>query len=152
MEFTTLSRVEVPPLIGALLRLPSQAIHRRIIAALNQAGFADLRPPHMPAFLYPGAEGYRPSELAERAGMSKQAMNQLLQSLERLGYIRRGDAEQEDGRARVVHFTQRGQDAYLMIVDILVEIEHEWREALGDAKFNQLKGLLSDVWVSDLVR
>ena len=152
MEFTTLSRVDVPPLIGALLRLPSQAIHRRIIAGLNRDGFGDLRPPHMPAFLYPGAEGARPSELAERAGMSKQAMNQLLQSLERLGYVRRDGAEHEDGRARVVHYTERGEAAYAKIIDNLVEIEHEWRTTLGDAKFNQLKELLADVWVSDLVR
>jgi DNA-binding MarR family transcriptional regulator len=147
-----MSRVDVPPLIGALLRLPSQAIHRRVIAGLNRDGFTDLRPPHMPAFLYPGAEGARPGELAERAGMSKQAMNQLLQSLERLGYIRRGDAAHEDGRARIVHYTERGTAAYNQIVENLVEVEHEWRETLGDERFNQLKDLLADVWVSDLVR
>src|SRR5215207_2075792 len=106
MGFTSLSSLEVPPLIGALLRAPAQAIHRRIISGLNRAGFADLRPPHMPVFLYPGADGYRPSELAERAGISKQAMNQLLQTLERMGYIRR-DEGAEDGRARIVRFTER---------------------------------------------
>jgi hypothetical protein len=34
-------------LIGALLRLPAQAIHRRIIRELNAAGFEGLRVPHM---------------------------------------------------------------------------------------------------------
>ena len=48
---------------------------------------------------YPGPDGVRPGELAERAGISKQAMNQLLKSLERLGYIAREDAPDE-GRAR----------------------------------------------------
>ena len=107
-----MSRVELPedPLIGALLRVPAQAIHRRIIDGLSRAGFRDLRLPHMAVLQYPGPDGYRPSELAEHAGMSKQAMNQLLQSLERLGYIRRSDAE-EDGRARIVHFTERGDAA-----------------------------------------
>ena len=36
-------------LIGALLRVPAQAIQRRIIAELNAAGFDDLRVPHMAA-------------------------------------------------------------------------------------------------------
>jgi DNA-binding MarR family transcriptional regulator len=147
-----MSRVDVPPLLGALLRLPAHAVQRRIIAGLNRAGFPDLRLPHINVFLYPGPEGARPSELAERAGMSKQAMNQLLQSLERLGYIRRDDADEEDGRARLVHVTERGQAAYDEISDVLVEIEVEWRETLGDERFNRLKELLSDVWVSDLVQ
>src|SRR5512143_2806300 len=84
-------------LIGALLRVPAQAIHRRIIKALNAAGFDELRVPHMAVLNFPGPEGVRPGTLAERAGMSKQAMNQLLRSLESLGYIVRSDAPEEEG-------------------------------------------------------
>ena len=147
-----MSSLELPekPLIGALLRLPAQAIHRRIVAGLNSAGFQDLRLPHMGVLQYPGPDGYRPSELAERAGMSKQAMNQLLRSLERLGYIRRRDAD-EGGRARVVRFTRRGHAAWAKVHEILAEIETEWRATLGEKKFNRLKQVLCEVWVSDLV-
>ncbi len=147
-----MSSLELPenPLIGALLRLPAQAVHRRIVSGLNSAGFRDLRLPHMGVLQYPGPHGCRPSELAERAGMSKQAMNQLLQSLERLGYIVRRDAK-EGRRARVVHFTRRGRAAWAKIHEILAEIETEWRTTLGDKDFNRLKALLCAVWVSDLV-
>jgi DNA-binding MarR family transcriptional regulator len=138
------------PLVGAMLRLPAQAIHRRIIAGLNQAGFRDLRLPHMGVLIYPGPEGYRPSELAERAGMSKQAMNQLLQSLERLDYLSRSDAP-EGGRARIVRFTQRGRAAWAKVHEILADIEREWRAVLGDEHFEQLKALLCEVWESELV-
>ena len=65
-------------LIGALLRVPAQAIHRRIIKELNAAGFDELRLPHMAVLNFPGPDGVRPGTLAERAGMSKQAINQLL--------------------------------------------------------------------------
>src|SRR5581483_2703894 len=103
MEFTTLSTGNIDllsnPLIGALVRLPSQAIHRRLVSGLNAAGFDDLRLPHIAVLQFPGPDGCRPRELAERAGMSKQAMNQLLESMERLGYIPRS-ASPEDGRAR----------------------------------------------------
>ncbi len=147
-----MSRLELPeePLIGALLRLPAQAVHRRIVAGLNAAGFRDLRLPHMGVLQYPGPDGRRPSELAERAGMSKQAMNQLLRSLERLGYIRRSNAE-KGGRARIVHFTRRGRAAWAKIHEILAKIEIEWRGTLGNRDFDRLKELLCDVWVSDLV-
>src|SRR5678816_4329358 len=88
-------------LIGALLRVPAQAIQRRIITELNAAGFEELRLPHMAVLQFPGPDGVRPGLLAERAGMSKQAMNQLLRSLEGLGYLVRSDAP-DKGRARVV--------------------------------------------------
>src|SRR5512144_92301 len=107
MRFTTMSSQSSPPvakvsqegmLIGALLRVPAQAIHRRIINELNAAGFEELRVPHMAVLQFPGPDGIRPGLLAERAGMSKQAMNQLLRSLEGLGYVVRSDAADE-GRA-----------------------------------------------------
>jgi DNA-binding MarR family transcriptional regulator len=79
-------------LIGALLRVPAQAIQHRIIKELNAAGYDELRVPHMAVLQFPGPEGVRPSTLAERAGMSKQAMNQQLRSLQRLGYVSRSDA------------------------------------------------------------
>jgi hypothetical protein len=68
-------------LIGAMLRVPAEAIHRRILHDLNAAGFKGLSLPHMAVFRFPGPDGVRPGVLAERAGMSKQAMNRLLGSL-----------------------------------------------------------------------
>ena len=137
--------------IGALLRVPAQAVQRRIIRELNAAGFAELRIPHMAVLQFPGPDGVRPGTLAERAGMSKQAMNQLLRSLENLGYIVRSDAPHE-GRARMIRFTKRGHAAYAKIYDILLDIEHEWSAELGVKRFAQLKELLFRVWESPLVR
>ncbi len=138
-------------LIGALLRVPSEAIHRRIIRELNAAGFRDLIASHMAIFRYPGPDGVRPGVLAERAGMSKQAMNRLLGSLEDLGYLERADAPNE-GRARIVRFTKRGHTAYAKAVEVLREIEQAWKAELGARDFARLKKLLFRVWESDLVR
>jgi DNA-binding MarR family transcriptional regulator len=138
-------------LIGALLRIPAQAIHRRIISELNASGFTELRVPHMAVLQFPGPDGVRPGALADRAGMSKQAMNQLLKSLEGYGYVKRSDAPDE-GRARTVHFTARGRAAYSRIVGILQDIEREWSGELGPADFARLKELLFRVWNSPLVR
>ncbi|QWG17524.1 MarR family winged helix-turn-helix transcriptional regulator [Bradyrhizobium sediminis] len=138
-------------LIGALLRVPAQAIQRRLIKELNAAGFDELRLPHMAVLNFPGPDGVRPGTLAERSGMSKQAINQLLGSLEGLGYIVRSDVPDE-GSARVVHFTKRGRAAYSKIHDILRDVEREWSAELGPRRFAQLKELLSLVWESPLIR
>ena len=155
-----MSRLPSPPpspvalnemLIGALLRVPAQAIHRRIIKELNAAGFDELRVPHMAVLQFPGPDGVRPGMLAERAGMSKQAMNQLLRSLEALEYIARSDAP-DQGRARIVRLTKRGRAASAEIHRILGDIEHEWSAQLGPKHFTQLKELLLRVWESPLTR
>jgi len=87
MGFTTVSSTRstgspaVAPkemLIGALLRVPAQAIHRRIIKELNAAGFEELRLPHMAVLQFPGPDGVRPGVLAERASISKQAIANLV--------------------------------------------------------------------------
>ncbi len=138
-------------LIGALLRVPAEAIHRRIIRELNQAGFDDLALPHMAIFRFPGPDGVRPGVLAERAGMSKQAMNRILGSLEELGYLVRSD-DPHKGRARIVKFTRRGHAAYAKAIEVLHQIEREWRAELGPRDFTNLKQLLYRVWESPLVR
>jgi len=138
-------------LIGALLRVPAQVIQRRIIKGLNAAGFEELRVPHMAVLQFPGPDGVRPGILAERAGMSKQAMNQLLRSLEGLGYIVRADVPGE-GRARIIRFTKRGRAAFSRIHDILRDIEREWSAELGPKRFARLKELLFRVWESPLSR
>jgi DNA-binding MarR family transcriptional regulator len=130
-------------LIGALLRVPAQAIQRRIIHELNAAGFEELRVPHMAVLQFPGPDGVRPGTVAERAGMSKQAINQLLRSLEGFGYII---------RSRIIRLTKRGRAAYSKIHDILRDIEREWSSELGPKPFAQLKELLFRVWESPLAR
>ena len=136
-------------LIGALLRVPAQTIHRRLISELNAAGFHELRIPHMAVLQFPGPDGVRPGVLAERAGISKQAMNQLLGSLENLGYILRSNSP-DGGRTRIVCLTQRGHAAYSKIHDILRDIEREWSDELGPERFAKLKDLLLIVWESPL--
>lgn len=138
-------------LIGALLRVPAEAIHRRIIRELNAAGFEELSQPHIAIFRYPGPDGVRPGVLAERAGMSKQAMNRLLGTLEDLGYLVRSDVPDE-GRARIVRFTRRGHAAWAKALQVLRDIEQEWSAELGAKDFAKLKEILGRVWESSLVR
>jgi DNA-binding MarR family transcriptional regulator len=105
----------------------------------------------MAVLQFPGPDGVRPGTLAEHAGMSKQAMNQLLRSLETLGYVARSD-HPDEGRARIVRLTRRGRTAYAKVHDILRDIEREWSAHLGAKAFTELKQLLLLVWDSPLVR
>jgi DNA-binding MarR family transcriptional regulator len=131
-----------PPLIGALLRMPVDAIRARMLSGLHDAGFTDLVPAHLAVMRYPGPEGKRPSELAADAGMTKQAMNYLLGQLERLGYLTR-EGDPEDQRSRLIRLSDRGRAAGRCIRATVAEIETELEQELGGEQFAQLRRLLT---------
>ena len=100
-----------PPLIGALLRTPWEAVQRHMLDLLHERGFDDLDAAHLNVFQYPGPEGARPSELAARLRISKQALNYLLGELERLEYVERQTGSQRSSlQARRRHPARRVGD------------------------------------------
>jgi DNA-binding MarR family transcriptional regulator len=133
-----------PPMIGALMRLPWEAVASRLLQALHANGFEDIDGPQLSVLLWPGPEGQRPSELADRTRMTKQALNYLLGNLERNGYLER-HPDPEDRRARRIALTDRGRALVPVIRDIVAETEREWAAELGTERFAQLRQLLVDL-------
>jgi DNA-binding MarR family transcriptional regulator len=130
-----------PPMIGALMRLPWEAVLSRLLRALHDHGFDDIDGPHLGVILWPGPEGMRPSELAARMRVSKQALNHLLGDLERNGYLERRP-DPDDRRARRIAFTDRGRELVPVLRGAVAETEREWSSALGEKRFRQLRELL----------
>ena len=133
-----------PPLIGALLRMPFEAVRERMLAGLHERGFSDLVAAHLDVFQYPGPENQRPLDLARHTRMTKQAMNYLLGQLERLGYLTRRQ-DTDDPRAKRVTLTKRGQAAVKAIREIVLEVEADWERQIGAAKLSQLRDLLDEL-------
>jgi DNA-binding MarR family transcriptional regulator len=137
--------------IGALLRAPLLAIHRRVIRQLLAEGYSGLGTAHLAILIQPSPDHLRPGALAARTGMSKQAMNRLLRSLEDSGYVVRSN-DPAEGRARIVEFTVRGSAALERTREILRSIEGEWRLLLGAERLELLKDLLRRVGLGPLAR
>jgi DNA-binding MarR family transcriptional regulator len=140
-----------PPLIGALLRMPVDAVVARIMGDLHDAGFTDLVPARFVVLRYPGPHDRRPSELAAEAGMTKQAMNYLLGQMERLGYLTRDD-DPDDQRSKRIHLTERGHAAARPIRQSVADIETELQRQLGPTQFDQLRQLLGQLNTTSFVR
>ncbi len=133
-----------PPLIGALLRIPWEAVQRHMLERLHERGFDDLDTAHLNVFQYPGPQGARPSELATRLRISKQALNYLLGELERLDYLERRP-DPHDLRSKRVALTPRGTSAIAVIRDAVGEVESAWAQQLGSKRFAQLRNLLLEL-------
>jgi DNA-binding MarR family transcriptional regulator len=124
--------------------MPWEQVLARMLARLHEGGFDDLDVPHLNLLLYPGPQGARPSELAARRGMSKQAINYLLGELERLGYLEHR-ADPDDRRSKRVALTRRGERAAYTIRDAVRELERDWERQLGPESFSQLRSLLLEL-------
>src|SRR5215217_3623231 len=116
-----------PPLIGALLRMPWEAVQRHMLQRLHERGFSDFDAAYLNVFQYPGPQGARPSELAARLRISKQALGYLLRQLEQLGYLERR-ADPHDQRGKRIVVTRRGKHAIHVIRDAVREIETTWTQ------------------------
>jgi DNA-binding MarR family transcriptional regulator len=133
-----------PPLIGALLRTPWQAVQQHMLERLHEQGFSDFDASYLTVFQYPGPQGQRPSELAAHRRISKQALNHLLGQLEQRGYLSR-DTDPNDGRSKRISLTPRGTRAVTVIRDAVTEMEDTWAKQLGPNRFDQLRTLLQEL-------
>ena len=132
-----------PPLIGALLRGPWQVVRDQMLERLHARGFDDLTAAHLNVLQHPGPDAVRPSELAARTRMTRQALNYLLGQMHGLGYIERR-SDPADGTRRV-YLTDRGREAMAAIRAAVAELEARWEQELGVEDFAKLRELLGQL-------
>jgi DNA-binding MarR family transcriptional regulator len=128
--------------IGRLLVAAERRFNEQLIAELHARGFGEIRPAHGAVFAHLDPDGTRPSELARRAGITKQAMGELVADLEARGYVGR-DRDPDDGRASLVVPTERGRAVDRAADDAIERIEAAWSEQLGRDRFDALVALLT---------
>jgi DNA-binding MarR family transcriptional regulator len=117
-------RTEDRPNQGKLLARPYLALSAALDQRLAAAGYADVRAAHGVVFAVIDAEGTRVTDLAARAGMTKQAMAELVEHLEARGYVQR-EPDPADRRARLVRLTRRGWECIAAGRAIATELEDE---------------------------
>jgi len=100
------------------------------LALANLAARAQISAAHIHITRHLALEGSRLGELAQAAGMSKQAMGQLVDQCEAWGLVRR-QADPHDARARRVVFTPTGLDWLQAFREAVAQAEAEFRQAVG---------------------
>ena len=125
-------------LLGLLLRLVHQHWALDIDAALNAAGFGDIRASHASVFPFVPPKGTTVSELAKRAHVRKQTMAQAVEELEQMGYVdRRPDPG--DRRARRVFLTPRGKKIPTVAVTAGRDVEARWAQLTSPRRIETLR-------------
>jgi DNA-binding MarR family transcriptional regulator len=124
-----------------LLRLAHQHWTQAVEAALDEAGFGDIRPPHANVFTFARPEGIQVSELTKLAHVRKQTMTQAVEELERLGYVERRP-DPNDRRARLVFLTERGKGVRPIAMATGRLVDERWAEIAGSEEIEQIKHAL----------
>jgi len=127
----------------ALVRRTERMMVSELIGRLQAAGYREISGAHHPLFENIDPGGTRLTVLAERAGTTHQSMGELVQSLERRGYVERR-RDPTDARARLVCLTPAGRKLVRRALLEMVRIESRWGAAWREAGFDgQMRSILS---------
>jgi DNA-binding MarR family transcriptional regulator len=115
-----LARTELTFLLG----LGFQLVLREFVTRVDAAGYADLRPIHGVVFQTLRESGATSTELAEHLGVTKQAAGQIVDELERKGYVTR-QPHPGGGRRKLVVLTPKAFEHLTVAGRILHGLEAE---------------------------
>jgi DNA-binding MarR family transcriptional regulator len=127
--------------LGHVLWLSQQRFEQRVLALLmadveaplalsNLAARAHISAAHVHITRHLPLEGARLTDLAERAGMTKQAMAHLVEQCEAWGLVER-QADARDRRARQVTFTALGKDWLASFGRAVTQAQREFQAQVG---------------------
>jgi DNA-binding MarR family transcriptional regulator len=133
-------RPPLPWLLTELKEATLAELHRR----LAEQGYPEIREGHGCVFRFVDAEGCRLTDLAERAGFTKQAVGEVVVDLEGLGYVERV-ADPLDGRAKIIRLTARGRRARQFATATFEEIERELAERVGEERMATVREVLEEL-------
>lgn len=135
-----LARAELTFLLGMAFQL----VLREFITRTETVGYADLRPVHGMVFQALRGSGATSTELADRLGVTKQAAGQIVDDLEKRGYVQRRP-HPEGGRRRLVVLTDKAVEHLRVAGRVLHGLEAELAGRLGDAELAGLRTELARI-------
>lgn len=115
----------------------------QIVDGVVGAGYPQ-KPSHSAVFAQISPQGSRLSALARGANMSPQAMGELVDELEELGYVER-QPDPTDRRAKLIMLTPRGQECIAAGIATIKGIEGRIDRILGADGHAELRRLLTEL-------
>jgi DNA-binding MarR family transcriptional regulator len=130
-----------------------EAATRRLhadLAAQGDFAFPELRGSHRRLLQMIPPEGIRITDLARRAGMTKQALGEFMDWLEQAGFVASG-RDPADARVRLITRTEQGDAAATAATQALDAVEHGWRAEIGAARYDAMKQVLRQLGQDQIV-
>ena len=126
--------------LATLMFVSYRAMDERVRQAMRDAGY-DVTVAQARLAQRIAEEGTRLTELADRAGVTKQTASLLVAALEREGLVERVP-DPADGRARLIQLSPRGRQAAQRAMEVVIGVEGEWTAHLGPELTERLREAL----------
>jgi len=126
---------------GMLLRLlfrTTHAMNAEMARRIRARGYGEFQPTFTALLAHLDTAGTTISTLARRTGTSRQAVSQLVQSIEEAGLVERRP-HPDDGRSVIVRHTDAGRQILLDALDVMSEIEAGYAGLIGEGDMAELK-------------
>ena len=123
---------------GRLLVAASRLFEENLLEIINSRGFPELRLTHLAVPRNMDIDGTRITDIARRAGMTKQSMSELVYMFERMKLVKRVP-DPDDRRAKKIIFTARGRSLMAAIRDAVALAEEDLSRRIGKRAFIQLR-------------
>ena len=151
-EAPELQALDVDPLnkalsresIGRLLKRVMRLHDQRLRAQLDAQGYQDVHPRHFAVFSHLDIDGTHATDLAQRAGMTRQSMGELVADLVGLGYLEQRE-DLTDRRSKVVRLTPRGVRHVRDARRTIGELNQAWEKQLGTERMLELRAMLEEL-------
>ena len=128
--------------LGLMLAKAYQEFVNELHATLGARGFTDLGRSDGFVFRALADQPATVSELATRLGISKQGAGQIIEDMERRGYVRRRQ-DPDDARARPVELAARGQHALAAARAFHQQYERRLARQHGRAAMRDVRAVLT---------
>jgi len=146
---------KISPNVARAMMLASRAHTAAVTAQLALRGYDDFPFASASLLWLMDEGGTRSTLLAQRAGVTKQAMSQLVRLMSQQGYLEQL-IDPTDTRAKVVRMTQRGESVKTACVEVRQDLNRKLARALGadeaarlEAHLDAAAGLFGKIAVAD---
>jgi DNA-binding MarR family transcriptional regulator len=127
--------------VGRAIFEAARVVEAEILRVLAEEGFSDLRRVHLNLYRNLELDGTRLTDLASRANMTKQGMQELVDRAEKLGYVERRP-DSLDRRAKIVVFSKRGLKLLEALHKAVILMEKRMAQQIGERSVRQIARLL----------
>ena len=126
-----------PPLIALVERL-NREMQADMVREAHARGYTQVKQAHNAVFGFLGAGGARASEMAMRAGITRQSMGEIIRDLVDLGILQM-EPDPSDRRAKLVTYTAKGLELTEGGFQHILDQEKRFAAELGAEEYEQMR-------------
>jgi len=140
------SPIPVPdrkPMIGVVARAHRE-LRADMLREAHRRGHTHIKPAHNDVFATLPLEGARASDMAARAGITRQSMGEIIRELVDLDILEMR-ADPTDGRAKIVTFSEHGREFTRGGLQHILDLEQRFADEFGAEDYETARRVLEGI-------